>query len=505
MKKITTTFFLTISSFFVFSQSIDKSFCTKKMKKDLEVFKEIRIQANSGLYKYRTKKKTDSIYMWADKEIERASTYLDFYNIICKLTDFEGSLHNHTDFPNKYWKYMQKESFGYFPYPIKWIEGKWRVNFQNEEIPLDAEIVSINGNQIYEIVNNLYKYYTTDGENITGKRIGLRTHFSKYYRWDYGLKTNFNITFKKKNTNVEQTISLKGISYSDYYKNFRHRHSKPYDEIYYTELEGSEKYNFTLVNRNTALLTIYSFTIGGNENSKQHKNYLSFLDSIFIEIKNKKIENLILDVRHNGGGTDPNDLVTYSYLAQRNFQENKKAWISFNKIPLSKYYDTFIPKFIRPLILPVYNKKIENIFPIEKGGKYYQDKDSDDHKIRTPNKNAFEGNIYLLISPAVASAGSLFASMLAGNKNTTTIGEETMGGYYGHNGHTSFSYKLPMSKILVTFSIVNLEQDVPKKTNQKYNRGIIPDHNIPQTLKDFLNNEDTQMNFTLKLIKKNHQ
>ena len=123
-------------------------------------------------------------------------------------------------------------------------------------------------------------------------------------------------------------------------------------------------------------------------------------------------------------------------------------------------------------------------------------------KAREPNKNAFTGNIYLLISPRVASAGSLFAAMVAGNENTITIGEEAMGGYYGHNGHTDFGYILPKSKILTEFSIDNIEQDVPKKSNQFYNRGIIPDYNVKQTFEDFLNNVDTQMNFTLKLINK---
>ena len=73
----------------------------------------------------------------------------------------------------------------------------------------------------------------------------------------------------------------------------------------------------------------------------------------------------------------------------------------------------------------------------------------------------------MLISPAIASAGSLFAAMVAGNENTFTIGEETMGGYYGHNGHTPLAYKLPKSKISTFFSVVNLEQDVPKKIKSK--------------------------------------
>ncbi|KKL14673.1 hypothetical protein LCGC14_2513290, partial [marine sediment metagenome] len=73
----------------------------KKMKKDFEIFKKIRLSANSGLYKHRTKQEIDSIYNWADKQIYQSSTYREFYNIICQLTDFEGSLHNDTGLPKK--------------------------------------------------------------------------------------------------------------------------------------------------------------------------------------------------------------------------------------------------------------------------------------------------------------------------------------------------------------------------------------------------------------------
>jgi len=214
---------------------------------------------------------------------------------------------------------------------------------------------------------------------------------------------------------------------------------------------------------------------------------------------------LIVDVRHNGGGDDPNDVLTYSYLAARDFQESKQAWISFNKIPLLKHYNINIPKFLRPLGVGKFNRIFQKRFPIKKDDKYYIDKHSHEMKIRAPKANAFTGAVYLLISPAVASAGSLFASMVAGNQNTITIGEETMGGYYGHNGHNSFSYILPKSKIITSFFIDNIEQDVPKKSNQFYNRGIIPDHEVFQTYEDFVDNTDTLLNFTVTLIKKSGQ
>ena len=501
-KKITTFLFL-FSSIGIYAQSIDEHFSTKRMEKDLKVFKEIRLKANSGLYKYRNKEQIDSIYNWAEKEINNLSTYRDFYNLISTLTDYEGSLHNNTKFPEKRIAALKSENYGFFPFPIKIVENKVLLNFKTDEIPLGAEIVSINNRKISDIVPKTYKFYTTDGINKTGKQIGINGSFSKYYRYLFGLENEFKIIFKTKNSDIQKSVIVKSVGYSEYSKNFKNRRSKSFDRLQYEDPSENEIYSYKQIDKNTGVLTINSFYIGVNKESAEHKIYKKWLDSIFVNMKNNSLKNLIVDVRNNGGGTDPNDIITYSYLTSRKFQESKQVWISFNKIPLLKYYDSRIPPFLRPLGVGKFNRYFQKRFPIEKGKKYFISKKTNEMKVREPNKNAFRGNIYLLISPRVASAGSLFASMLAGNENTITIGEETMGGYYGHNGHTNFGYILPKSKILTEFSIDNIEQDVLRKSNQFYNRGIIPEYNVIQTFEDFLKNVDTQMNFTLKLINEN--
>ena len=493
-------FFFIISNI-SFSQSIDDSFSQRKMQKDLEVFKNIRLKANSGLYKYRTKEQIDSIYNWAEKKINNLSTYRGFYNLISTLTDYEGSLHNDSSFPIKMLRSLKNEESGYFPYPIKWIEGKWIVNYEKGEIPLGSEIISINNKKIEDIIRNLYKYYTTDGVNKTAKRIGLNYNFSKYYRLNYGLTETFVLKYKLNNSNKTSQITLKSISNKSYYINVENRYSKPFDEVNYKDWNENETYHFKIIDKETGILTVNDFGLG-NEKDPKHLRYVSFLDSVFTNIKKKNITNLVVDVRYNGGGTDPNDLVTFSYLANKKFSENKVAWVSFKKVPYIKYAYTKIPRFLRPLGVRKFNKWYQKEFPKEESGKFYQISTSRDHKVRTPMSNAFKGNVYLLISPRVASAGSLFAAMVTSNKNSIVIGEETMGGYYGHNGHSKLGYILPKSKIEVFFSVVNLEQDVSKKENQFYNRGIIPDHNVTQTFKDYINQDDTQMKYVLDFIKK---
>lgn len=497
INRICTYYFVYFGLFFASAQTIDAPFSKKKMKIDLEVFKKIRETANSGIYKYQTKEKIDSLYHWADLEIEKSTTYLDFFNIITKLTDFEGSLHNETLLPEKQFKSLKNEKTGYFPYPIKWLDGKWIVNFKDGALPLGAEIISINNESIANIMQNLNPYFTTDGFNVTGKHIGMRKHFAKYYRWYYGLNDNFDVQFRPLNSNQIVNKQIGSVGYLMYYKNFSSRHSKPLDHVYYTQ--SNQKYHFSQINATSGILTLHTFALG-NETEEEHHKYCNFLDSVFVLIKNRKIENLIVDVRQNGGGTDPNDLVTYAYLTDRDFKESKEVWISFNKIPYIQYYNTKIPKILRPFGVRKFNLWFQQRFPIIKDGKYFMGNHENEMRIRKPEENAFQGNVYLLISPAVASAGSLFAAMVASNENTIVIGEETMGGFYGHNGHSSLEYKLPHSKLVIVFSVENVTQDVPMLEKQIYGRGIIPDFEITQNLDDFIKNNDSQYEFVLKMI-----
>ncbi|MHC5310618.1 S41 family peptidase [Myroides sp. LJL116] len=486
-------------SFNSYSQHLEDKFSKKKMRKDLELFKQIRIQANSGLYKYRTPRQIDSIYSWAESQINQSTTYLDFYTIICQLTDFEGSLHNDTSLSDKHLNDLKKEQSGYFALPLIFIDNAWRVNLSNTSIPLGSSIIAIDNVPIESIVKELYKYYTTDGDNTTGKQIGLRTHFAKFYRFEYGPKESFLVTYTLPNDDILVHKSIESTSYNQYYSNFDNRHSLALDSIYYKDLLDSEKYRLDYIDTKTAVLSIYSFSLG-NEHTQSHLDYKEFLEQNFKDLKNKGIENLIVDIRHNNGGTDPNDLLTYSFLSKRNFQESTSAWISFYKIPYIAHLDVSTPKILRPLGIRKYNKLFQKRFPHNTENQYHIGEDQNEMQIWEPSQDAFQGDIYLLISPAVASAASLFAAMLSSEPTTITIGEESMGGYYGQNGHTSLDYKLPHSKIITSFSVDNITHDVLPRSIQIKDRGIMPDIEIHSTLEDFLSHKDTTLDYTLELI-----
>lgn len=493
---VITAFFLLTNNLFA-QQDYENKIGYTKLKSDLDFFCNIRKRANSGLYKYRTIAQTDSIEKQAYKKLSEGTTLRDFFNIISELTNFEGSVHNGVSFSEKIVKQVIADSV-YFPIPIKVLGKKIRVNSNECIIPLGAEILSINGIGAAEILKRNSIYYTTDGFSYTAKIFPQDGGFPGYLFYSLGKMSEYKILYQTISDSEIKEAIIKPVIAKIFSNNYKKRHSIALDSIYKSRTQLP--YSFENINENTAKLNLRSFIIGHNAKDPKHLQFVKFLDSCFISVKrNSNIKNLIVDVRNNGGGNDPNDVVAFSYLANKPFQENTEAFSNFVKIPSWKnvYYKAF---FLKRIVAKwIYQKELRKEFPIAKDNVFYQG-NSSDNILRNPNKNAFKGQIYLLVNPKVASAASLFAALVAGNTNAIIVGQETSGGYYGHNGHSPMAYILPNSKIKYHFSIVNLKQDVPIKEKQPFGRGVIPDYNIEQTLPDFLNNKDTQMEYLLKLI-----
>ena len=228
---------------------------------------------------------------------------------------------------------------------------------------------------------------------------------------------------------------------------------------------------------------------------------IAILDSIFTEINfGNRIKHLIIDIRNNPGGNDPNFEKMLSYLTNHPFKQNRSAHIIFNHLPFPQYFDWYSEDKENQLIdQHRIEHNLQEEFSVFKDGKYFENQQY--NPVWYPDNDRFKGKIYLLINEFVGSAASHFASLIRSYTNATIIGEETLGGYYGHNGNFPKQYILPNSKIKTEFSIVFIEQDARQLSTQPFGHGIMPDFEVRQSFDDFMSNTDTQMNFVLQMIK----
>jgi hypothetical protein len=425
---------------------------------DFSTFRTVFEKANSGLYRYYSKQEIDSVFSINKNKINNKTTYQEFYNLVWNVIDYTGSCHNNLRLP-EYLKTLLFRKDIFFPIPIKYIDGKLYSNINSNDIPVGAEIISVNGIKATEFSNQIAKYRSTDGINQTSKYNFIQTDWAPLYIYHaYGEKDEFNINYKY-NTETKSVI-LKSVNFNSYIDNYNQRHSRAYDE------KANDAYQYRYVDSLEAgVLSIKSFNIGEKGNETYNK-YESFLDSVFISLKNKKA--LIVDIRGNGGGSGDALMLLTSYLSNRSVKENIGAYTLFNKIPYPEFYKGSIQNAEEFLFDYVSDFR---------DGKYYQN--SKFNPIWKPNKNNYKGDFI--------------------------FGEETGGAYYGHTGHFPVAYVLPNSKLELSFSIVNLEQDVIKLVDEKFGNGIMPDIKIVQNHIDFLDNKDTQLSFIFEFIKKKMQ
>ena len=478
----------------------NKPLTADQMKQDLKLFRDIREKANSGLYRYRTKKQIDSIYQWAFKEIKKPLPTLGFYKIILQLTDFEGSCHNYTEVEASLVSYLNRQP-AFFPYAVKYIDGKMIFNSITDQIPVGSRITSINSISDTDLMKSFYKYMPADGFAISQKLSGsVDRSYGIRYLLEYGMKDSFAITFQPPGSTLKKTVTVPGVSLEQRQKNLLLRHSARVDSV--IDYRVQPKYSFRMVNPTTGLLNLRIFTMATGSDDPAFAVYVRFIDSVFNELNKNGVYNLIMDIRSNPGGSDPTFEQPMMYLTDKPFKENNLAYIIFDSLPYEQYFwGTSTASRMSDQEKVEGKKMLKDYFPSLQNGRNVQD--AKHNPVYQPKTPAFNGRLYLLIDENTASAASHLASLVkAYGRNTTIVGVETIGGYYFHNGHMSLIYELPNSKIKTKFSIVYVVQDAVVKADQPEGRGTMPDYEVWPTFDDFMQNRDTQMEFVLKLILK---
>lgn len=472
------------------------TFTQAQVLADLTRLQQLKEAADAGLYKYHSKHQVDSAFAAARARVTKPLTAVEVYRLIVGLTDFEGSLHNDTFLPDSVARRLHAAAV-FFPYPLKEIAGQVVVNTAQGPLPLGARLVSLNGVPAGRLVRELGKYYTTDGVNTTGKRVGFAADFPAYYQLEYGPQTAFQVRYLPPGTTDTLRQTLPAVTYARYQQAFRARHSAPSDQGFFEE--PAVKYTFQLRPAQAmALLTINTFDIG-EAATPGHRRYTRFLDSCFTLLRRSpRITQLLVDIRPNGGGDDDNDMHAFAYLAHAPFQENRAATIAFARVPYRAWLTVAKDTAERAAIAADLEQVIRAEFTKGPTGRLHENARA--NPVFQPRPQRFRGQLYLLISERVASAGSMFAAMVRGNTSAIVIGAETMGGYYGHTGHQSLRYTLPTTGIIVQFSCVDLRQQVPHRQSQPAGRGVLPDYFIEQSMADFLANRDAQLRFALALM-----
>ncbi len=312
-----------------------------------------------------------------------------------------------------YSKYYNKQRKKVFPVFLKvWDDSAVVVNnlsTGDTVLRRGTVVTGINGIPIKKIIDSICQLISTDGYSNTFKYQLISFNFPAFYNNTYGVDTNYAIQYLDSTGRSKKKI-LKNIeSKSDLLNK---------NPLFLPEAATKKQLRKlkTLSNRNieidpslnTALISVNTFSKG---------KLIRFFRSSFKKIKKQKINNLILDLRLNSGGSVLACTRLSQYLIDRPFNVADTV-ATFNR---SFSYKKFVkPWLIYWLSMHISGRRDED--------KKIQFRYFEKHQFKPKRKNDFEGNIYILTGGYTFSAATLVASNLKGQHNVTIVGEETGGG-----------------------------------------------------------------------------
>jgi hypothetical protein len=352
------------------------------------------------------------------------------------------------------------------------------INKKDSILKKGTQVYSINGLNANELTKKMLPYLPTDGYSNTYNYIRLSSAFPYYHRNILGLSSKYIVEYAENNGIKTTTVPL-------YYpeKIIKKDNPKPNPDSpvvlnNYSKLDRARSIQFN-ESKNYALLTLNTFDEG--------YQLSRFFKNCFYQLEEKKIRNLIIDIRLNGGGAVQHYASLSRYIVPYNFKVADTAVAIRRGLGKFSGYFSF-GAFYSTAIKLLTTKKEDQLFHF----RYIEN-----HTNKPQKHNFFKGYIYVLISGPSFSAATLFAHIVKGLPNVTLVGEETGGGDYGNNGLMIPDIRLPNTGIKVRmplFRIVQFQHGI------KTGRGVLPDVLVSPTAEGVRNNRDLKLEKAIALI-----
>lgn len=455
---------------------------------DLELLHQGLDKFHSGMYWYTPKDSIDYAFKEVKSKIKHELTIPAFYKLTAPLVALSREGHTSISLPKNIRQKINNEA-SFLPFTSVFLGTKMYFvldgsNLENAQL-LEEEIELINGERPIDIAKKLFGFLTADGFITASKLSDLSDFsFSIYYFYYYGNVNNFTIKFKE----IENPLTIEALNLEKIRKNIQKKHPKK------ETVKKKDLLEFKLLNTETAYLGVHSFSNQDIKEGSREKNIKEFLANSFKSIAENNIKNLIIDVSKNGGGTEGNESLLYSYLGE-NYQKYKTVRAKTQKAILDNGVDKPIElKTFGFLERTFINKKL-------KDGSYERKEwiGFGLMAFKKKPKDSFTGKVYVIISPITYSGGSEFSNMVYTNDLATFVGQETGGGYYGNTSGYGQELMLPNSKIEVNIPALQFVMNVAPKL--PFGRGVIPHHEIIPTFEEYVNETNPSLDFILKLIK----
>ncbi len=372
--------------------------------------------------------------------------------------------------------YTQKKLL---PFTFKKIENEWFVYKPvSNKLQKGDKIISINGILIDSLIQMISNYIPTDGNTINKKlkdsELTLTSnyeYFDYYFPLLYQLDKEVELEIQSYGKETTQKVSIELLTKDERKELFKERFpfvTDNYDDLWKFKVESNLKDN-----------TKYAYLeLGTFQTDKLSYDWKNYLNDIFYQINKQKIQHLIIDIRGNEGGNKKVVNYILDKIAISDWRPVfKKYYVAYNEVgdSLKKHLTSFNKKNFDATR---WTKKWNENYRVVKGT-------PDESKIVYAKLTAYKGKVLLLIDEKVSADAMNLAENCKKTGFATLIGTATGGTKQGFTAERFFILTLPNS---------NLKVDIPLVGNyplQKMDdKGIEPDFETHETIKDFMNRKD---------------
>ena len=373
----------------------------------------------------------------------------DFYKTVLKLNAEIKDGHTTADLSY----FFSSRLFFYkkiFPYKIKIINDRIIVignNSYKDKIPIGSEILKINGIPSDKVIDEASKLISYENNAFRNSYFSMPFTLSIWNNYK-----DYLVEYKEVNSNETKEVEANGGLFAKF-------------NFVLEQIRIRNPYEFKILQNNIGYI---EFNIFDDLNK-----FSIFLKNTFTTIKAKKINNLIIDIRKNGGGNASLGNELFQYISHKPFKQLDHVELKISKEAIASN-----------IISKADTNKI---------GSLIQFSDFIDVQLRE-NPLRFSGNCFLLVGGNTFSSAAIFASTFQCYKMGKIIGSET-GGLTVSYGEICF-YNLPNSGIVMKVSCKKFYHTCGIDNR----RGIIPDYIVENSFKDGQNNFDRVLDYTCNLI-----
>ncbi len=469
------TNYLLFCMVFVFMQSAygqTKTFSHTEIVEDFKFLYENLEASHYDLFTNTSKQKYDKVYRSKLESITDSMSSQQALRLFQPFVALDQHAHCQILPFNLYGEYYENNGT-VFPLNLCFRNDKVYVinNFSSDtSIVPEDEIVSLNGKPIIKIVEEMHTFFSGESKYLKNVWIEMIT-FPRSYWMVFGRCEKFILELKKAQGYI-YNCSLNAITTEHYEEKL---------EMQKPIFDNQREFHFVY---NTAYLHPGAFTNLNAQNEYEatdSKEFHKFIDNAFREIKKNNSQNLIIDLRNNGGGINTFSDYMLSYIADKPFrfseeymvrtsQKTKEFWKEIN--------DSTILDLKTDILTKDDGLRFKYALPF--------------NQLKTDSLR-FTGKVYVLINRYDLSQAVLTAAMVQDYNFGILVGEETAdcSSLFG----SSHTFTLPNTKLIVQYP----KAFIVRPNGDEKAKGVIPDYKVEE---DIFSAKDEILDYTLCLIRK---